>query len=1467
MFGTHEQFMAFTTELKARNMHLIVDGVFNHVGDDSIYFDRYNKYPTIGAYEYWSRVYDLMNTTSATQSAAETAVSTALTSEGQTFSPEKYHLWFNIKNVKVDQGLSTERYDYQAWWGFDSLPEFKSITGTEAIALGLATVENVAYASEYNNQYLVDYIFKNSDSAAKSWLQNGAAGWRLDVANEVDPKFWVEFRKDLKNPDFITEIGYEPLILGEIWDDASKYFVGDQYDSVMNYRFERALLGFLKNGNASSTNNALIAVKEDYPMEAYYAMMNLIGSHDTARAVYLLGGASGNGEVAIDGNDSYNHALGVSRLKLAAIFQMGYVGAPTIYYGDEVGMTGSKDPDTRRTYPWGNEDQDLLSHYRAVGAVRTTHKNLFAYGDLQTLYASGDVYIYARKYQDSYAIVGVNRGSSEQTLNLNMKGSLINNIQLTDALDSSYQVTTANNSVTITIPSMSGRMLVTNPNQPLALPQGITNLAAAEGSQQVTLSWTASPDVVEYNVYQSTIKGALYTKISTITDITTSVSGLTNGRKYHFAIGAVDLNGNESDLVEISDVIPHYNLATITKWIGNLTTLTSGEIDLSQVKTVSAELFLENITTNGYAEGLKSELLVKHENDSDFTHYEGVYVGQAGNNNLFTASFVPLEAGTYTYKMQFTSNLGREWIATEPKTVIYTKNTVDITLPMTDLVLAQPQQESGQVNLNWQGKLDATDGPVLFRILRNGVVYTDLWNHPVDVISGDGHSTYRDYDVVNGETYTYLVRAYDRLGNHIDSNTVTVTPNLVMVDVTFKVKAPAYTPLSTKITMPGNLNGWNTGAWEMSRNGAVTPDWQYTVQIQDGEEISYKYVKESSWDQEALTIHNIINPDPEDISYYGVGNEGTNMRVVVENQGGNKMTIEDTILRWIDQPVVITSPENPVTLSTDNVTITGNAIRGGVLTIQGAKDTTPQVVTINHDMTFSQTVALNTGANTITLSIRPSDESIATKFNGDSGAIGKNTKTYTITVNTTGGTTTPTNPPSTGTPTTNPTNPAGHIKGLDQAQVDKLLEKGNIKAAQAVAAALSKQVTMKNGKVTDTKTLEKALSDVLEGFAAVEKQLKGGMDNAGLANVKKNLAVTLKVEKASKSEQIIVPIPASFIAKLQEKGICIKIESDNLTMTLDPKAISKDLLTSATEVTIKKSILSQEDSKDKDKATKTKNPELKPLSATYSFEVSVTDKEGKETLVSKFDSKVQVALVLDTATLASIKDKRKVAIYYVGEDGTVEYKGRKFTDTGIVFETEHFSDYILMESIKTFDDIKNHWATDYIEVLGSRQIAQGSGKDFNPNRQITRGEFATLLGRAFDMTSVIGEGFKDLSANHYSAKYVKALAAQGIITGYEDGTFRSEATISREEMITMIMKAYAIVSEEGMSSLSITQEQIKEYTDFATASTYARANLEAALSLGLIHGDGHRLINPRGKATRAEVAKILVELLEKTNSF
>ena len=969
MFGSEKDFKDFTKELENRGMKLIVDGVFNHVGDDSIYFDRYGKYNTVGAYEYWAYVYDCINKDNISQEDAMNKANDYFVKSGQTFSKEKWHLWFNIKNQKVDIGTTNERYDYQCWWGYDSLPEFKSLTRDEAISLGLASEsdEFVNKSSEWNNKSLVNYIYKDEQSVAKQWINWGADGWRLDVANEVDTVFWNDFREEMKAHNS------ETLILGEIWDDASKYFIGDQYDSVMNYRIRAALIDYLKNNNAEKLNDTLMAVYEDYPKEAFYALMNLMGSHDVARAIYILGG----------GSDTYNRAefddadldLGKQRLKLAALFEFGYPGAPTIYYGDEAGVNGSKDPDNRRTYPWGSEDESLVSFYEAIGKVRENNKDLLSHGDLTTLYSKDSVYVYGRSYNDEHAIVAINPTNKDITVDINLKDFTGNGTEFIDQLDSSYKITVKDNKVTMKVPAMTGRMMASN--NVVSLPSSVKSISGIEGVGQVELSWDVVENAKEYKIYSSNFKGSLEKEVKTVTNTKAIIDNLVNGNKMYFAVTAVDEYGNESQLSWGDALTPHFNI----DWLGSLSDVNSSKVDISTPIEVSSEVYIEGVSNlDEVSSGLNGRLLVKYPGENNFTIIKGNYNGEIGNNDKFIASFIANRAGKYEYKFEFTTkgiygfNDENSIKSTESKTFELSLGDSDIP---TDLInLETPEQQSGEVNLRWT--VSENNKVALYEIIRDGVI--------IDRVKANSTS-YKDTDVRNKTGYIYKIIAYTKGGNSIESDTVKVTPDLVMVEVTFKLKAPSYTPLDAKVTMPGAMNGWDVGSWEMSRNGAVTSDWTYTISVLEGETIEYKYVKGESWDQEALMKYS--NPKAANQSKYGcTTGEGGNEKIIVVNQGDGKMLVENEVVRWKDMPVVILDPSAGSITKNETIIVKGNSMIDPNLTING------EAVTVDKEGNFAHEVKLTIGENTIKVHIEPTEENkVNTEiFNNNEEAIGFATK-------------------------------------------------------------------------------------------------------------------------------------------------------------------------------------------------------------------------------------------------------------------------------------------------------------------------------------------------------------------------------------------------------------------------------------------------------------------------------------------
>ena len=239
-------------------------------------------------------------------------------------------------------------------------------------------------------------------------------GWRLDVANEVSDETWQNFR------DSVKALDSEAVIIGEIWDDATKYLMGDMYDSVMNYQFRNAVVNFAKGNSAAQTTRELEKIRERYPEEAFYAMMNLVGSHDTTRILSYLDGI-GDDRNQKDFDSAFptyekTSQLAKDRQHLVAFLQFTYPGAPTIYYGDEIGMVGSDDPDDRRAFEWGKGNKELVEYYAKLAAIRNAYPALRT-GSLNMLdVRNPNLLAFTRYDGESEVIVLANNSQRAQTL-------------------------------------------------------------------------------------------------------------------------------------------------------------------------------------------------------------------------------------------------------------------------------------------------------------------------------------------------------------------------------------------------------------------------------------------------------------------------------------------------------------------------------------------------------------------------------------------------------------------------------------------------------------------------------------------------------------------------------------------------------------------------------------------------------------------------------------------------------------------------------------------------------------------------------------------------------------------------------------------------------------------------------------------------------------------------------------------
>ncbi len=320
-FGTDTTFRTLLSDLHRQQMHLIIDGVFNHSGTHFFAFEDVKK-------------------------------------NGEK-SP--YAHWYNIHSFPVSP---PDKPNYEAWWGLGELP--KLMTDSPAV-----------------RNYLFD--------ASSYWTKMGLDGWRLDVPNELSHDFWIQWRKLIKG------INPNAYIVGEIWDDATPWLQGDQFDAVMNYRFRGACVGFiaLENRTAAQFDSILQAQRAAYPAEVNYVLQNLIGSHDTERFLTLCDGDA-------------------SKVKLAALVQMTYVGAPMIYYGDEIGMTGGKDPGCRGTMIWDTTkwNMDIFHWYEKLTRIRNTY-DLFRRGSYATVLVDDQakVFGFVRSGKTDKAVVLLNVGS------------------------------------------------------------------------------------------------------------------------------------------------------------------------------------------------------------------------------------------------------------------------------------------------------------------------------------------------------------------------------------------------------------------------------------------------------------------------------------------------------------------------------------------------------------------------------------------------------------------------------------------------------------------------------------------------------------------------------------------------------------------------------------------------------------------------------------------------------------------------------------------------------------------------------------------------------------------------------------------------------------------------------------------------------------------------------------------------
>ena len=371
MLGDEGEFCALAREAAERGISIMLDGVFNHCGQDSRYFNRYGNYPEPGAWQ---------------------------------GDASPYRDWF----------FFNEDGTYDGWWGNPDLPDVNE------------------KSPEYRE------LICGQDGVVRKWLRAGARGWRLDVADELSDSFIEDIKAAMvaERPD--------GALVGEVWEDASnkmaygklrQYFEGTELDGTMNYPLRTALLAFVRNQiGAPEMAARLEQLRENYPRDAFFSCLNLLGSHDRERLFTMLGDAPdpdtlSEEECAAFRLDEGHASLAMSRLWLTVLLQMTLPGVPCVYYGDERGMEGFRDPYNRAAFPWDGGRMDCATVFRNAIAVRKALPVLTT-GDFEPFADGEDVFGFWRRGEDGECVCVLANASlhDAHTVRVPMAGEAVSDV-------------------------------------------------------------------------------------------------------------------------------------------------------------------------------------------------------------------------------------------------------------------------------------------------------------------------------------------------------------------------------------------------------------------------------------------------------------------------------------------------------------------------------------------------------------------------------------------------------------------------------------------------------------------------------------------------------------------------------------------------------------------------------------------------------------------------------------------------------------------------------------------------------------------------------------------------------------------------------------------------------------------------------------------------------------------------------
>ena len=374
MLGTEDDFHHLCQEAKRRGIRVILDGVFNHTGSQSRYFNADGFYSDTGAAQ----------------------------------SPDSpYYHWYSFHPWPAD---------YDAWWGIRTLPAVRED------------------APDYRDFIIrgQDSVVRHwLRAGASGWRLDVADELPDDFIGEIRTAM-----EETAPDSFLLGEVWEDATTKIAYSMRRRYLLGQELHGVMNYPFRTALIAYLLGGDADEFRETLESLRENYPPHAFYSLMNFLSTHDTPRILTVLGAdhvPDSKEERAVFRLSPARRQLGLKRLRLAALVLFTFPGAPTVYYGDEAGMEGWEDPFNRAGYPWGQEDSELKSFFSKLAHLRREQPALQT-GQLHWRWTAGSLLVFAREQDGQLLTTVVNAADTPQTLTLPWFGDTARDLLSSEAL-------------------------------------------------------------------------------------------------------------------------------------------------------------------------------------------------------------------------------------------------------------------------------------------------------------------------------------------------------------------------------------------------------------------------------------------------------------------------------------------------------------------------------------------------------------------------------------------------------------------------------------------------------------------------------------------------------------------------------------------------------------------------------------------------------------------------------------------------------------------------------------------------------------------------------------------------------------------------------------------------------------------------------------------------------------------------